>query len=97
MKTVWDVGSQRPKFAALQEDRTVDLCVIGLGGSGLTAINEALARGLSVIGIDAGDIAGEAAGRNGGFLLAGIAQFHHEAVANFGRERARALYQHTLD
>jgi glycine/D-amino acid oxidase-like deaminating enzyme len=97
LKTVWDIGAQRPKFATLQEDRTVDLCVIGLGGSGLTAINESLARGLSVIGIDAGDIAGEAAGRNGGFLLAGIAQFHHEAVANFGRERARALYQHTLD
>lgn len=97
MKTVWDIGAQRPNFVPLQEDRTVDLCVIGLGGSGLTAINEALARGLSVIGIDAGEIAGEAAGRNGGFLLAGIADFHHDAVAHLGRDKARALYQRTLD
>lgn len=97
MKTVWDIGAQRPHFAPLKEDRTVDLCVIGLGGSGLTAIHEATDRGLKVIGVDAGEIAGEAAGRNGGFLLAGIAEFHHDAVANFGREKASALYQHTLD
>lgn len=97
MKTIWDIGAQRPNFVPLQEDRTVDLCVIGLGGSGLTAVNEALARGLSVIGIDAGEIAGEAAGRNGGFLLAGIADFHHDAVAHLGRDKARALYQRTLD
>ena len=97
MKTVWDIGAQRPNFVPLQADRTVDLCVIGLGGSGLTAVNEALARGLSVIGIDAGEIAGEAAGRNGGFLLAGIADFHHDAVAHLGRDKARALYQRTLD
>ena len=97
MKTVWDIGTQRPHFAPLKEDRTVDLCVIGLGGSGLTAINEASARGLKVIGIDAGEIAGEAAGRNGGFLLAGIAEFHHDAVTRFGREKASAMYQHTLN
>ena len=45
MKTVWDIGAQRPHFAPLKEDRAVDLCVIGLGGSGLTAIHEATARG----------------------------------------------------
>ena len=97
MKTVWDIGIQRPRLSPLQENRTADLCVIGLGGSGLTAIHEANVRGLSVIGIDAGEIASEAAGRNGGFLLAGLAQFHHDAISQFGSDKARALYQHTLD
>ena len=39
---------------------------------------------------------GGAAGRNGGFLLAGTARFHHDAVAAWGRERAVALYAATL-
>jgi gamma-glutamylputrescine oxidase len=34
-------------------------------------------------------------GRNGGFLIAGLASFHHEAVARFGRTRAAALYRAT--
>ena len=37
-----------------------------------------------------------AAGRNGGFLLAGMARFHHDAVAHWGAERAAALYRATL-
>jgi glycine/D-amino acid oxidase-like deaminating enzyme len=49
--------------------------VIGLGGSGLAAVLEARSLGLSVIGIDAGMVAGGAAGRNGGFLLEGTASF----------------------
>jgi hypothetical protein len=35
-------------------------------------------------------------GRNGGFLLAGTALFHHEAVEAWGRGRAVALYAATL-
>jgi glycine/D-amino acid oxidase-like deaminating enzyme len=46
--------------------------------------------------VDAGRVGGGAAGRNGGFLLAGTADFHHDAVATLGRERARALYVRTM-
>lgn len=77
-------GPQRAQF-----------CVIGLGGSGLSAIEELLAAGTDVIGLDATGIAAGAAGGNGGFLLAGLAQFHHRAVDAFGRERALALYRLT--
>jgi gamma-glutamylputrescine oxidase len=58
-------------FPALSGTVTADACVVGLGGSGLAAIDELVARGLSVVGVDAGRVAGGAAGRNGGFLGGG--------------------------
>ena len=97
MGIVWDINVERPEFAQLTSNLEADLVVIGLGGSGLTALLHAAQRGLSVIGIDADRIAAGAAGRNGGLLLAGIADFHHNVRKDFGVERAKALYQHTLD
>ncbi|MBM4194793.1 MAG: FAD-binding oxidoreductase [Gemmatimonadetes bacterium] len=70
-----------------------DLCVVGLGASGLSAILEARRLGLTVVGVDANVIAGGAAGANGGILRAGLSKFHHEAVSAFGREPAAALYR----
>lgn len=84
-------------YPALHGVATADVCVVGLGGSGLAAVHELLDLGQRVVGIDAGRVAGGAAGRNGGFLLAGPADFHHDAVRTVGRERATALYRRTLD
>ncbi|MEM6671609.1 MAG: FAD-binding oxidoreductase [Planctomycetota bacterium] len=80
-------------------DSTVeaDVCVVGLGGSGLTAVHALLDRGARVVGVDAGAVARGAAGRNGGLLLAGLAPFYHDAVRALGRERASALYRATMD
>lgn len=97
MGIVWDINVERPEFPQLTTNLEADLVVVGLGGSGLTALLHAAQRGLSVIGIDADRIAAGAAGRNGGLLLAGIADFHHNVRKDFGVERATALYQHTLD
>ena len=97
MGIVWDIGVDRPQFPMLSENLEADLVVVGLGGSGLTALLHAAQRGLKVIGIEADRIAAGAAGRNGGLLLAGIADFHHNVRQTLGRERAMALYQHTLD
>lgn len=72
-----------------------DVCVVGLGGSGLSAIEELLRLKLRVVGVDARDVGGGAAGRNGGFLLAGAADFHHDAVAAWGRDRAVAIHART--
>ena len=65
------------------------MCVVGLGGSGLSAVVRLLEAGRSVVGIDARTIGGGAAGRNGGFFLAGAPAFHHHA-------RSPALYRATL-
>jgi glycine/D-amino acid oxidase-like deaminating enzyme len=94
--TAWDVDGWTG-LPSLAGDITADVCVVGLGGSGLTAVHELRARGASVVGIDAGPVAGGAAGRNGGFLLAGLAYPHHRMVALLGRERAARLHRLTLE
>ncbi len=92
---VWDDARWTP-LPALTGDTTAGTCVIGLGGSGLTAIEELLDRGEDVVGVDAYDVAAGAAGRNGGFLLAGAYDFYHDAVRLHGHDRARAIYEATL-
>jgi gamma-glutamylputrescine oxidase len=81
---------------SLNSDLQCEICVVGLGGTGLTAIDELLSAGVDVIGIDAGSIAGGAAGRNGGFLLGGTARFYHQTLEMLDSESARALYLRTL-
>ncbi|HUG27698.1 MAG TPA: FAD-binding oxidoreductase [Gemmatimonadales bacterium] len=93
---LWEDDSWTP-FAPLLGADEADVCVVGLGGAGLTAVQEALDRGLRVIGLDAGPVAGGAAGRNGGFLLAGLAEFHHNARGILGADRARRLYECTIE
>jgi glycine/D-amino acid oxidase-like deaminating enzyme len=94
--TIWDDG-QWPGLPALESDLVADVCVVGLGGSGLACVMELLARGRRVAAIDAGEVAGGAAGRNGGILRPGVAKFHHDAVRTIGRAQATRLYQMTLE
>lgn len=84
-----------PGLPPLPGDRSADVCVIGLGASGLAAVEELVTRGLSVIAVDAGRVAAGAAGRNGGFLIGGPALFLHEAIARWG-SCAVDLYRATL-
>jgi gamma-glutamylputrescine oxidase len=93
---VWDDSADWRAPAALDGDVASDVCVIGLGGSGLVAVRALRALGATVIGIDAADVGAGAAGRNGGLLLAGLADFHHDAVRNIGHAPAVAFYQQTL-
>lgn len=74
-----------------------EVCVVGLGGSGLAALEELRARGVAAVGVDAGAVGAGAAGRNGGFVLAGLAKFYHETVAQLGRGTAAAIYRATAD
>jgi gamma-glutamylputrescine oxidase len=95
-ESAWWHDVHVPARPSLTHDADTDVCVVGLGGSGLAAIREARALGARVIGVDGGRIAGAAAGRNGGLLLGGMASFHHDAVAQWG-DAATALYGHTLE
>lgn len=94
---VWGTGTAPLRLPALRGEVSAEFCVVGLGGSGLAAVLELLALGKRVVGVDAAEVAGGAAGRNGGFLLAGLAPFHHDAVAAYGRERAARLYRLTME
>lgn len=91
----WDDHDWSP-LPPLSHDAAAEVCVVGLGGSGLSCISELLALGAkTVIGVDAADVAAGAAGRNGGLLLAGPVDFHHDAVARFGSERTLAIHART--
>jgi len=92
---VWDDGAP-PAVPPLSGREQADVCVIGLGGSGLACIDELLSAGVDVVGIDAGLVAGRAAGRNGGLLRAGVARFHHDARRTYGPSRAARLYAATV-
>jgi glycine/D-amino acid oxidase-like deaminating enzyme len=103
-KPVWGdemtVRESVPRFARLTTTIDADVCVIGLGGSGLASMAELIGAGTAadrVVGLDGGVVGSGAAGRNGGFLLAGTADFYHDAVKSFGRERARRLYRLTVE
>lgn len=74
-----------------------DLAVVGLGGSGLEAVSLGAQLGLRVLGVDQSQVAAGAAGANGGFLLAGLADFHPEAAARFGRSWVASLHRRTED
>jgi len=74
-----------------------DVVVVGLGASGLEAIVALAAGGADVLGVDAIGIAGGAAGGNGGFLLAGLADFHHHAVTRHGRDVVARWTSKTLE
>lgn len=91
---IWEDRDWRP-LPRLAGPVRADVCVIGLGGSGLAAMEELGALGVSAVGVDAGEVGAGAAGRNGGFVLAGLAKFFNETVVRFGEPSARALYRLT--
>lgn len=95
----WDADPAVASWAGLpvlRQELRADVCVVGLGGSGLAAVGELLRRGLSVVGLDAGRVAAGAAGRNGGFLLGGPAIGIHQAATGWGLAASLQLYQQTL-
>ena len=89
---IWEDRDWQP-LPRLEGPARADVCVIGLGGSGLAAMEELGALGVSAIGVEAGEGGAGAAGRNGGFMLAGLARFFNETVVQFGEATASALSQ----
>jgi glycine/D-amino acid oxidase-like deaminating enzyme len=87
-------GSERPPLVG---DIETDVCVIGGGFAGLWTARALLARGQQVVLLEAGKIASEASGRNGGFVSAGYAECLEKIVARVGLDHARALYKLSRD
>lgn len=96
--TCWSRGRDPhglPRVAGLVD---CDIAVVGLGGTGLSVLEElrALLPAARLVGVDRSTIAAGAAGGNGGFLLAGMHKFHHDAIAWLGRSCAATIYTSTL-
>lgn len=82
----------RPLAAPLVGSVAVDVVVVGAGVCGAAAVWSLARAGVSVAWLEAGEVAGEATGRNAGFVLQGTAERYDRAVAILGRERARAVH-----
>ncbi len=95
---VWnDLAGLAPPYPELDGTVQADVCVIGLGAAGLSAVLHLADQGVDVVGLESGPVGGGASSRNAGFLLAGLAPFHHDLIEVVGRQRAIDLYQVTRD
>ena len=84
----------RPPLAG---DVRVEACVIGAGVGGLSCARRLARHGIETLVLERDTVAGGASGRNGGFLIAGLAPFHNDAVDLWGREYAATVYARTLE
>ena len=91
----WLDSPYEPRLA-LEGRVEVDACVIGGGVGGLSCARRLAELGIETLVLERGTVAGGASGRNGGFLLAGVAAFHNDARELYGRERNRRIYARTL-
>lgn len=69
-----------------------DVAVVGAGFTGLSAALTMARRGIDVHVLEAGGIAAEASGRNGGHCNNGLSHDFSAVAARFGTERAREMY-----
>jgi gamma-glutamylputrescine oxidase len=81
-----------PARPPLHSDLDVDVCVIGGGLAGLTTAREVVRAGWSVALLEAGRIAGQASGRNTGFVLPGFAAAAESLLTRVGFTEAANLW-----
>lgn len=74
-----------------------DVCIIGGGITGVSAAYHLTQAGLNSILLEAREPAMGASGRNAGMMVGGVAEHYVAAIEFYGRERARELWQFTLD
>lgn len=70
-----------------------DIVVVGGGFTGLSAARTLARKGVSVTVLEAGRVAAEASGRNGGHCNNGLAHDYGSVKARFGQERAVEMYR----
>jgi gamma-glutamylputrescine oxidase len=83
---------RQPRFGVDDDLGNYDVAVIGGGFTGLSAALACAEKGLSVALIEAKSIGFGASGRNGGQLIPGLRWSMLEIDEEFGRERARAIF-----
>lgn len=85
-----------PPFRSGQEgpvDGRADVAVVGAGFTGLAAAIALAKRGASIVVLEAGRVASQASGRNGGQCNNGTSHDYAGLAARFGAERAKAYYR----
>ena len=93
----WQQRWPSPGFAPLDGDARADVVVVGGGVSGCSTAWHLARAGARVRLLEARDVASGASGRNGGFLLAGMAHRPVALAELVGADRAGELFQLTAD
>lgn len=70
-----------------------DIVVVGGGFTGLSAARTLARKGVDAVVLEAGRVAAEASGRNGGHCNNGLAHDYGSIKARFGLERAQEMYR----
>jgi gamma-glutamylputrescine oxidase len=76
----------------LMQDVDTGVCIVGGGFAGLWTARSLARRGWEVVIVEAGIIAGQASGRNGGFVSSGYAERLPRIVDRVGVDHAKTLY-----
>jgi len=89
-------ANQSTAFRPLDGSIDVDVCVVGGGCTGLSAALHAAESGLRVVLLEGGKLGWGASGRNGGQMIPGLRKNAPELVGLYGAERARQLFDLSL-
>lgn len=77
----------------LEGDHKADVVVLGAGITGCAAAFELARRGLRTVVLEAGTIGGGATAADSGHLCGGPGLFYSEAIARWGRDQARQVWE----
>jgi len=86
-----------PDYPPLSGPFDADLVVVGGGCTGLSAALHAAERGLKVVVLEGGKLGWGASGRNGGQIIPGLRKGAVELTRANGRDRAKALFDLSLE
>lgn len=94
LQPYWDDTATRFAGAATGPvEGAVDVAIVGGGFTGLSAARTLAKAGARTMVLEAGRVAGEASGRNGGHVNNGLSLDVRGVADRFGLDKARALYQ----
>src|SRR5207302_6179302 len=92
-QSIWQATADVPTFPALDEDLTVDVCIVGAGIAGLTTAYELARAGRRVAVLDDGPIGGGETGRTTAHIATAVDDYYHEIARAHGDETARRVAQ----
>jgi len=84
-------------FPQLQGEEQADVCIVGAGYTGLSAALHLAEKGYSVCVLEAERVGWGASGRNGGHVGTGQRQGQEELEDMVGFERAKVLWDYSLE
>lgn len=82
-----------PPLPPLTHELDIEVLIVGGGIAGLTLAATLVEQGAHVGLLEAGRLAGQASGRNAGFLMAAPADPYRDLIALWGRPGARAVLE----